>query len=535
MSGSEAPWTGLGRHTRRDVLRRAAAGAVALGALGAARAPRAAAAPRDYTTRETFDHFDHEFHTSGRLGQPTDYNENGGALAWGQSYVLQSFARMYEAYKDPYYLDRLIANADRILATRDSARNVTDYRGESLPAWRAAHPYTAGVVALPDALGRPTLEVRSVLAYADTTTATVSAGTMPGTFKLVVRNGRFNRADTFDNLTMDPASPNFAVKRLYDAFPTSVAVTARDLRLAPGAAGDPAPGTYNLVSRPVIFAVHTGMITLGMVNFVRLVYETPTLRANPRYKAKADEYLTAVEEAIAVHDWEWREDGRGFGYYVWPKGQPAQFDGSELPANQFLAPARTLSQLAVITGNPSYRDRTAKMARTFKNDLRVDAGGAYIWSYWPTWGRIYQGYMKTGNPESDVSLYRPTYCCARQIEDISHGHIDVDFAALAFRNHLDAQLFNGEDMARLARTFTQNVLTTRANGSPTVWSNVNGAGVKESLVWEVLSAGWMALAWWDERIFTDVRTMFANGQPEFLSGFFLYEIANLNWYARRGE
>ncbi|HEX6683070.1 MAG TPA: hypothetical protein VF062_09760, partial [Candidatus Limnocylindrales bacterium] len=237
-----------------------------------------AAAGYDYSTRETFDLFDTVFHGSGAVGQPTDNNEHGG-LAWGQSYVLAGFIRMYEAYRDTHYLDRFIANADLVLANRDSQRGVTDYRGLSLPAWRATHPYTVGKVVLRDAGGAPVLEVRSALSYADDAVAIVRAGAVEGRFTLEVRNNRTSRTAVFADLTLDPASPDYAVKRIFDAYPTPTMVTAKDV----GGGTMPALGTFALASEPVIFTVHTGMITYPLASFARLVNQSPTLRANARY------------------------------------------------------------------------------------------------------------------------------------------------------------------------------------------------------------------------------------------------------------
>lgn len=55
--------------------------------------------------------------------------------------------------------------------------------------------------------------------------------------------------------------------------------------------------------------------------------------------------------------------------------------------------------------------------------------------------------------------------CGTQTEDINHGQIDIDFAALAFR---DGVVFRGRDMERFARTFTRNIMATTDSGVPTV-------------------------------------------------------------------
>lgn len=328
----------------------------------------------DYTARETFDLFDRVFHESGVAGQPDQPNDHGG-LAWGQSYVLMGFMRMYDAYRDTYYLDRLVHNVDLMLDNRDSARGVTDYAGLSLPAWRATHPYTVGTARLTDDNGREVLEVRSARAYADETTVTVRSGSGADRFTLEVASPRYG-VDTFHDVIMDPASPDYVVRRVYDAYPGPATTTVRDVRSDPQADALRL-GTTALSSQPVIFAVHTGVITYPIATFVRTVYTSPPLRRNPRYKAKADEYLAAVEEAVAVHDDEWREE-HGRGYFRWLKGMPLPYDGTIQPINQCVALGRTYLELARATGDAHYLKRAQALAQMVRAQLVVDDGGAYV-------------------------------------------------------------------------------------------------------------------------------------------------------------
>jgi hypothetical protein len=58
------------------------------------------------------------------------------SLAWGEAYVMQSLAAMYRATTHPMYLDRLAEHLDAVLAQRDDARGVVDYRGVSGACWR---------------------------------------------------------------------------------------------------------------------------------------------------------------------------------------------------------------------------------------------------------------------------------------------------------------------------------------------------------------------------------------------------------------
>ncbi|WP_283139474.1 hypothetical protein [Rhizohabitans arisaemae] len=493
----------------------------------ATRTARAAAmrSAYDYTTRETFDHFDRTFHASGTVGQPTDTNEHG-ALAWGQSYVLAGFIRMYEAYQDTHYLDRLITNIDLVLANRDSVRGVTDYRGRSLPGWRAMHPYTVGIATLKSGDGRPVLEVRSAQTYADLATATVRAGSTEDRFTLEVRNSRNGATATFTDLSADPASPDFAVRRINDAYPTPTLVTAK----AVGEAGDtalPAHGATPLVSQPVVFTVHTGMITYPMASFARLVLRSRRLLKVAKYRQKAVEYLAAAKAAAAVHDDEWRQTDDGGGYFVWNKGTPLGYDGTEQPTNQSLALGQTYAEIAAATGERHYADRVRRMARTFARELTVDADDAYTWAYWPTFGHTHRGFSASDG----ISEYTPSGRGAKQIEDLSHGAIDVEFAALAHRGGLG---FRGLDMGRFARSYSKNMATTDPAGVPTTFLRVDGTGGLAAAGQYLQAPRWMMAAPWDRDVFQHAKSIYEARAVEPQYGSYLLCVAYLNWYPRRG-
>lgn len=519
---------------RRNFLK--VSGLAAAGAAGLSALP-AHAAGIDYTAKQTFDDWDRLFQ-QGSPGQPDQPNDNtnadgrSGMLAWSQSYVLLGLVRMYETYQDTYYLDRLIENIDQVLSVRDSERGVTDYRGLSLPAWRADHPYTVGFATLADGNGQPSLELRHALAYAEDATVTVTAGSKPDTFTVKVVNTQYNRTETYADLTMDPAGPDYAVSRIYTAFPGPLQLTAHDLPTG----GTPAPGTYPVTTRPVIFGVHTGMITYPIAGFVRIVRQSPRLMSNHRYRAKASEYLAACRAAVAVHDWEYRETD-GDGYLVWPKSQPLPYDGCEQPINQSVALGQTMIELAIATGDQRYRHRVAAMATMFRRRLATDAGGAYTWHYWPDGGKAYDGFAKTGSPDTDVSVFNPMGPGAKQFEDISHGAIDVEFAVRAFRARLG---FTGHDMARITKTFTQNVAFTDANGQPTLHANVGGGGTGAASVAHQ-APRWMQATPWDPRVHQHCLALYnryqptpeRDGQQAIGFGWLLANVAYLNWGTNR--
>ncbi|MGW1340588.1 hypothetical protein ACWCOV_06005 [Kribbella sp. NPDC002412] len=509
--------------------------AAAVAGSGLTAAPAlATTAEIDYTARTTFDDWDRLFQQGGP-GQPDQPNDNtnadgrSGMLAWSQSYVLLGLVRMYETYRDIYYLDRLIDNVDQVLAVRDSDRGVTDYRGLSLPAWRADHPYTTGYTTLADSNGQPVLELRQALPYAEDTTVTVTAGSRPDTFTVKLGNTQVNRTVTHTDLSMEPASPDFAVNRIYAAAPGPLQLTARAM-----SGGVPVQGQFPMLTKPVIFAVHTGMITYPIASFVRLVCGSPALRQ--RYRAKAAEYLTACREAVAVHDWEYRETAAGGGYLIWPKEQPLAYDGCEQPINQSLGLGQTLVELALATGDREYRRKVAALAKMFAGQLAVDAGDAYQWRYWPVGGKVHDGFVKTGSPDTDVSIFTPSGGPARQFEDISHGAVDVEFAVRAFRARLG---FTGNDMARLARTYTQNVATTAADGLSAIHTTVAGTTLGAASVAHQ-APRWMQATPWDPAVHTHCLALYnryqptpeRDGQQAIGFGWLLANVAYLNWGAK---
>lgn len=52
----------------------------------------------------------------------------------------------------------------------------------------------------------------------------------------------------------------------------------------------------------------------------------------------------------------------GLGHFIWPKGMPVPYDGTEQPTNQSLGLGQTYAELAVATGDPTYLDRTRRLA-----------------------------------------------------------------------------------------------------------------------------------------------------------------------------
>lgn len=336
-------------------------------------------------------------------------NETGG-LAWGRSYVLQAYLSMYRATGDAHYLNKFIAGADQALAARDSVRGVKDYRGLSLPAWRAA-------------------------------------------------------------------------------------------------------GNYTLDGKHYIFAVHTGMIAYPLADFADIVYKNNLTQ----YRGKADIYLQAAKDAVAVHADEWRESGNE-GWYAARKGAPVWFDGIGVPFNMYLAMARTELSIYRATGEQIYLDRATKMARHFKNKLRLDAAsGAYIWDYW--WGPGYSGWKAS----SGLSVNSPSYAGYRGIEDLSHGAIDVAFAHMAFS---DGIVFTEQDMQRFGNTVEKKLIRSDGQVNSRVDGNLYLAQAPSYLgMWLEFNPYAPSMF---KRVETDLNKLSSYGAPSLLA------LAKLNLAANGG-
>lgn len=498
----------------------------------------------DHITRDAFDQLDLSFNDGdGYKYETNDKDSSGlsGKLAWGEAYSLQAYALMYLTYRDTYYLDKMVDHIEHVLASRDSERGVTDHAGASHPAWRADHHYTVGYVTLPDTLGRPVFQVRTALAYADAASVTVAPGSAAGTFRLDVHNAQYGRITRHDNLNPDPASPDYAVSRVLNGFrresPERVLVTLKDLRQPGSETGDIAPGEYAMVSEPYIFEVHTGQIALPLVLFARMVRTDPNLSSVPLYMDRAQQYLAAAEEAVAVHDPEWRETDLGEGYYVTLPDAPVWHAGMDNPINHFLSLGRAVVHLAAATGDPVYADRASKMARTLHGSLSIDSGGAYVWPYWWPKGAAYRGW----DVDAPLSEYRPWYPPNQSIEDTSHGQIDMNFALDVFRearilSGRGRPVFIGEDMERFAATLTRNIAARTDGGDPTVHRYVDGSGPTGLEAYERMSIAWADLASWDQAVLDNSADISAERELASLPST-LYCVARLNHaaWASRGR
>jgi hypothetical protein len=244
-----------------------------------------------------------------------------------------------------------------------------------------------------------------------------------------------------------------------------------------------------------VWAVHTGMICLGPVDFVQIVRRDRRLRRD--YGAKADDYLEKIRQCVAVFDGDWRNGpASDEGYYSDPEVGP-------LPLNQQNALGLVHLTLYQITGEKTHYYRVRRLAYYFKNRLHRVASGPYEWSY---------------NPKPDKS--------GQGSEDISHASINIEFAARCCQAQI---VFDAQDMRAFGKTWQA---VRRAPGE---WAdNIDGTGGPNSHMPSAVGA-WLNLARWDRGVYTDSRSAFAPVMDTPATGASLMGIAKLAWWHRYFE
>jgi len=191
--------------------------------------------------------------------------------------------------------------------------------------------------------------------------------------------------------------------------------------------------------------VQNGLITYPIAELARVVEETPALKAE--LGEKAARYRDRVVETVEAFDADWDDAGEE-GFYRFPKGYAkvyAAHEGRYLPYNRALVLGKTMIALEHTSiadaKKAKYRERVRNMARFFLHDAtKIDGDTRLAWSY-ATW--------------------------APEVEDVSHGGLDVAFFALAGKE--DYSSVGDADVARFVETFekissNEKQLTSRVNG-----------------------------------------------------------------------
>ncbi|MFC2947721.1 hypothetical protein [Virgibacillus sediminis] len=186
-------------------------------------------------------------------------------------------------------------------------------------------------------------------------------------------------------------------------------------------------GNYTSNKFNYIYPVHTGMITVPILRFIDTVYAEDL----KKYQNKADKFLSASGEALAIHNQDsmWVDFSETEGFYI---GHPYG-KGIVSEAGKIGVPNRISVYLAAVglydklNGSSIYTERIEKSLNYFKYSLfKYDEEfDSYYWSYW-----------------EELKLEKPW-------EDISHASLTA-YGIFLLHEEAGFDVFTDEDLKKIA-------------------------------------------------------------------------------------
>lgn len=232
-----------------------------------------------------------------------------------------------------------------------------------------------------------------------------------------------------------------------------------------------------------VFTVHTGVIAHPILDCLLLTRECKDLRAE--LGDEFNQILTAVEEAIAFHDPEWRDGpGKGEGHYISLNQEPS-CDNKPQPGNRQSAMGCALWTAWKLTHNPAYRDRSKALARYMLRRFTPSPDGAYYWSYWL--------------PDEAVTAPAPKESISG--EDSSHGSLTLLFPMILAE---DRVVFKKKTMKGFANTVLKG-LGRREDGI--FFGDVTGSP-SSSPDYVASPAFWLPLSRYDQEVRKRIETFY---------------------------
>ncbi len=237
-----------------------------------------------------------------------------------------------------------------------------------------------------------------------------------------------------------------------------------------------------------IFAVHTGMITYPMFDFLLLIKDKP--RAREKLGKGYTKILNLAQESLAFHDPQWRNGPEeGEGHYI-GLNQEKAINGKPLPGNRLSAMGRALWFSWKVSGNEKHKARALAIGRYIKNRLTPAPDGAYYWPYWLPIKPV----ESTASKESING------------EDVSHGSLTM---ALPILLASEGEVFTKQDMLRLGKTVTQR-FARLDNGI--LFGNVTG-NPKSNPSLVQIPARWLRLTPFVPEVYKRISEFYLKYQP----------------------
>jgi hypothetical protein len=393
------------------------------------------------------------FDVSRNAGKAYSESASSATLAWGESYYLNAYVKMYRVTRYTRWLDKVVDHFDRMVA------NMSDHDGDGIPGWNTDR-YSVSRMRARALHNRGTASIRPE-------EATVT--NIEQAHEAIDAEYIFERIGPDRYVVRNLTGPEVVYDGPYSLGQDIPGIAGFKLRLdrVPEIGDKFRVETWAV--RPLEYAVHEGMILYPIAQFIELALQNESLKE--RYEEKARSYLSLIEEhVLRKQERYWVQMAPGVGAYRFTESSAERFPNRILPHNQYLALGRVFLVLKDVSDHPLFKERANQMASFFKNSLK-ETGGAYTWAYWD--------WVEAGRPDQS------------RTEDTSHGHIDVEFAVEAYRRGV---VFTRADMLRFARTLTDQMW----NGSlpnPKIGARVDGQDGDATII-----RGWIELCRWDPRI-----------------------------------
>ncbi|HPO16774.1 MAG TPA: hypothetical protein PLI09_25275 [Candidatus Hydrogenedentes bacterium] len=238
-----------------------------------------------------------------------------------------------------------------------------------------------------------------------------------------------------------------------------------------------------------IFAVHTGIITAPILDFLLLVKDIPEFKEQlgPEYQ----QILDGAKAALTEHDRQWRGGpNAGEGHYI-GLDQENSLENKPLPGNRLSAMGWALWISWKVSGDTTHRDLALGIGHYMKNRLTIGTDGAY---YWP--------YALPTEPVTEPKAREDV-----KGEDSSHGGLTME---VMFTLAKDNKVFTPDDMKRFAKT-AMNGYMRRADGI--LMTSINGMGAYEPSSHIGIASRWLPLATYEPQIRDRILTYYLNYRP----------------------
>ena len=320
-------------------------------------------------------------------GQGYSLSPDSSSLGWGESGILRAYAFCYELTSDNYWLDKIAAHFENIMATakddlEDGYLSWRTKRYSAVPWTAKARPGNKGDGAIEPAEGTVTNADCYKQLYGQVFTLTFLAGN-----KLRVTDSSKDEP-LVDGSPLEPGKPIAGLPLI------SVKID-----------GTPQEGDafeiHTVEADAFDYLVHQGLFLFPVALAMEAWSKDTDLYALKRVKFEKFESFIS-HNVFDRWEQEWVDvPDTDMGAYRFQDSRSQRYPATLLPHNQFLAMARTylvLSDLPQVKRRDEYREKARRMYLYFKHFLKP-VEEAYVWNYWDLHPALPNPYGAKAGPE----------------------------------------------------------------------------------------------------------------------------------------